>query len=439
MLQKNGEDDGLMNIKESYENVTKIASLNGIEVFWLKTEKFKTNSINIFFIDDLKKETASKNALLPAVLRRGCRNHPTFQEIALYLEKLYGASFDCGVTKKGENQIIQFYIDHINDKFTGEQENLFEKSLELLLQIITDPVTKSDSFIPEFVEQEKGNLKNIIENRINDKSQYAVEKCFENMCKDEPFGIYEYGSVEDVMAITPDGLYQYYLSFLKTLPVKVFIAGDLKEENVKKVVERLSSIKIGAVKNTAVSSNTVDSREVQHVSESMNVNQGKLSIGFRTNTSPRDPEYYSLFLYNTILGGGIHSKLFQNVREKASLAYYANSRLEKFKGLMIISSGIAIENKDKAIDIIMEQMKEIAGGNISDYEYDSSLYTIETGVKSMADSQLQMVDFYLGQIIAGSNDTLESLIEKVKKVTKEDVSKISQKIKLDTVYFLTKQ
>jgi len=52
-------------------------------------------------------------------------------------------------------------------------------------------------------------------------------------------------------------------------------------------------------------------------------------------------------VYNSILGGGLHSKLFQNVREKAGLAYYAFSRLEKFKGLMVVSCGIEIKTKTR--------------------------------------------------------------------------------------------
>jgi len=169
----------------------------------------------------------------------------------------------------------------------------------------------------------------------------------------------------------------------------------------------------------------------------MSVSQGKLSLGFRTGTAPNDNDYYSLLVYNGILGGGIHSKLFQNVREKASLAYYAFSRLEKFKGLMVISSGIEIQNRKMAEDIIMDQLKEIENGNITDYEYSSTLKAIETGIKSLKDSQLHIVDFYLSQVVGGTEDTLDGIIGKIKKVTRQDVIDISKRIKLDTVYFLT--
>jgi len=415
----------------------KIDSFSGITIYNLKTEKFKTNTINIFFHDNLTRENASRNALLPAVLRRGCSRFPTFRDISLYLEELYGATFDCGVTKKGEMQIIQFYIDYVSDRYTGENSRLFEKAFDLLFEIITSPVLENGVFKNDYVEQEKDNLRKLIESRVNDKMQYSVEKCLEEMCKDEPFGIYDYGSVEELKKIDAKGLYDYYVTFLQTLPISVYITGNVEESMIDNVIKKLSNIKRGNIKETNTGEVVKEVAEVRNITETMPVNQSKLSLGFRTNISSSDEDYYALVVYNGILGGGIHSKLFQNVREKESMAYYAFSRLEKFKGLMVISSGILKENKDKAIRIIEEQLESMRRGNISEYEFDSTLKTIETGMKSLMDSQLQIVDFYLSQSIVNTNDDFNSFIEKIKKVTKDDVIRVANKIKLDTIYFLT--
>ncbi|MCX7843576.1 MAG: insulinase family protein [Clostridia bacterium] len=419
------------------EQLSKIAAFNGIEVFWIKSRKFKTNSINIFFCDNLCRENAAKNALVPALLRRGCASHPTFGDIALYLEELYGASFDCGVSKKGEYHIVQFYIDHINDKFAGDNISLFEKCMDLLLEIINEPVAEDGAFKKDYVEQEKENLRRLIESRVNDKAQYAVERCYEVMCGDEPFGVYEYGAAEDISAISPEDLFKHYGYMLESLPMLVFIAGDIEDDKVNSAIKKLSAIERKSIKklDAAICKKEVESirNEVEH----MSVNQGKLCLGFRTNTDPGDKDYCSLLVYNTILGGGVHSKLFQNIREKESMAYYAYSRLEKFKGLMVVSSGIESSNKDKVIDIVLKQMEDMKAGRISDYEYDSSINTIETGVKSLADSQLSIVDFFLGQTLIKAEDDFESLIQKVKAVTREDIVRAAERIKLDTIYFLT--
>ena len=142
-------------------------------------------------------------------------------------------------------------------------------------------------------------------------------------------------------------------------------------------------------------------------------------------------------VYNGVLGGGVHSKLFQNVREKASLAYYVYSRLERFKGLMAVSSGIELKNKDKALEIILKQLDEIKKGNISEQEMEATKKSMETDLKSLRDSQMGVVDFYLSQTVAGTDDNFNDVIEKIWKVTPEDVAKAASKTELDTVYFLT--
>ncbi len=430
---------GLMRLSSALlnEQVEKVISFNGINVYKINQNRFKTNTINIFFHDSLTKENASLNALMPAVLRRGCERFPTLRDIALYLEELYGAVFDCGVAKKGERQIIQFYAEYISDKYTLEDEGLLDKVFSLLLEIITQPVLVNGVFKEDYVTSEKENLKRLIESRVNDKVQYAVERCFEEMCTEEPFGIYDYGSIEDIEKIDSKALYQHYTKALQTMPVDIYFTGDIDNSKIIELSEKLKKLERINIKEIGIGEIDKDIKEVKIITEKMNVNQGKLTMGFRTYIAPGSKEYYSLMVYSTVLGGGMHSKLFQNVREKASLAYYAFSRLEKFKGLMVISSGIESENKDKAIDIINKQLEDIKKGKISDYEYDSTLKSIETGIKSLKDSQLQMVDFYMSQDLTGQGDNFDTLVEKVKKVTKEDIVKAAKNIKLDTIYFLT--
>jgi len=430
------------------ETVSKIASFDGIDVYTIRTDKFKTSSISVFFHTDLDRKRVTKNAMIPAVLRRGCRRFPTFQEIALHLEELYGASFDCGVTKMGERHIIQFYIEFVSEMFTEEGSNQFDKAFDLLYEIVTQPVLEKGVFKDEYVKQEKDNLKQLIESRVNDKMQYAVEKCLEETCRDEPYGIYDYGFVSDLKDINAQNLYEQYIAMLETYPVQVYIAGSASDKSVEKAVEKLKKLRpmtgrdFGELADKKLFGPSQDSfskniAEVRNVVERFSVNQGKLSLGFRTNTRPDSKEYYALLVYNGILGGGVHSKLFQNVREKAGLAYYTFSRLEKFKGLMVVSSGIEIANKDRALEIILQQIEEIKAGSITDYEFESTLKTIETSVKSLRDNQLQIVTHYLGQSIASTNDTFDDLIRKTSQVTKQEVVDVAQKIQLDTIYFLT--
>lgn len=424
---------------KSQEGLNKIHEVNGISVYHIKSNRFKTNTINFFYQDNLNKSTAALNALFPSVLRRGTEKLPTLKDINLYLEELYGAVFDCGIGKKGERQILHFYFEYLSDKYANTENSNFEAALEFLLDIIYRPVLQGGSFNPQYVEQEKTNLKMLIESRKNDKVQYSMDRCYELMCQDEPFGLYEYGTVEQVDSISSEELYKHYREKVASLPADIFVTGELKAADIEYLKSRINSIERGVIKGltTGIVKKYVD--KVRYFEDKMEVTQGKLCLGFRTNITPKEDDYYALMVYSGILGGGMHSKLFQNVREKAGLAYYVFAGLEKFKGLMIIGSGIDIKEREHAQSLIIEQLEAIKEGRISDYEFESTIKSLETGIHSLKDSQLQVVDFNFSQLIAQTHDTFEGILSKIKRVTKRDVVAITDKIQLDTVYFLTSQ
>ncbi|NSW90726.1 MAG: insulinase family protein [Firmicutes bacterium] len=427
------------------ENAERLCSFNNIEVYYIPVRKFKTITISFFFIDTLSKDTVSKNALVPAVLRRGCKSYPTMSDISLRLEELYGGSFDCGVAKKGEYHVIYFHTECIAEKYVADMKDFFKKPFELIVDIITSPVIENGIFKREYVVQEKESLKRLIERRVNDKVQYAIERCFEEMCKDEPFGIYDYGDISGLKEVSESSLYEHYKNIIDNYPLKVFVTGDVPIEKLEWIKQNLLKIRHNGEKDNnnnnkyngeyfLAESNKVE--EVKQVTEHMAVNQAKLSLGFRTNVLPTEKDYYPLIVFDSILGGGVYSKLFQKVREEAGLAYYIFSQLEKFKGLLLITCGIEIKDRNRAVDIILKQIDSIKSGNITQYEHESAIKSIETGIGFLKDNQLKITDYYFSQILATTNDNFQTLADKIKRVSIEDVINVSKKIELDTIYFL---
>ncbi|NLK86059.1 MAG: insulinase family protein [Clostridiaceae bacterium] len=415
----------------------KADSFNGIDIYRIDTDKFKTSSIHIFFHDNLTRENVTKNALLPAVMRRGSKAYPSLKDISMELENLYGASFDCGVSKKGERHLMHFYIEFLSKKYTPDGTDTFEAGLRLLSDIVTRPAFVNGVFNEEHMISEKDKLRILIEGRVNDKMSYSMERCLEEVCRHEPYGIYDYGFVEDLAQITAEELTRHYVKMVETFPMQVFLTGNISDAEADRVAELLRGL---TRKDTLALRDGFTAKvnvEPRYVTETMNVTQGKLCLGYRTNTPPGSQEYRALMIYSGILGGGTHSKLFQNVREKAGLAYYSHAMLEKFKGLMVISSGIDIKDKDRTMEIIEKQLDDISNGNISDREMDATLKSMETGIKSLTDSQIHIVDFYLSQMMSGTSDSFGDVIKKIRQVKREDVIRAAQKITLDTVYFLT--
>lgn len=407
---------------------------DGINLYIDTTDKFKTVTTNVYIHNQLGKD-AAKFALIPAVLKRGTANIRTYKDISKYLESLYGATLSASVYKKGERQIEQYRMEIAQKDYINE--DILEKSINFFKDLIFNPFREGSGFNKQYVSQEKEAQRNIINSRINDKAKYAVDRCFEEMCKDEAYSIFELGNVKDLDEIDEVNLYKYYGDCIETLPIDIYVVGQVQPEYTISLFKKYFNRKRDKIAEIPETKIYKDVKNIKYITDKMDVAQGKLILGFRTNVEPGSDEYYSLLVYSGILGGGPFSKLFMNVREKASLAYYAYARLERFKGLMIIGSGIEVENYKKALDIINIQLRDIERGEITDYEIDSTLKALRTSMNALKDSATQLADYYLSQKIAGTNVSINEFIRRVEKVSKDDIVAISKKIKLDTVYFMT--
>ncbi len=408
----------------------------GVDLYVCPTQKFKTILVQVFLHQQLERDLATLTSLFPMVLMRGSRGLPNQLEITRKLEGLFGAELENDILKKGERQIVTFALEVVNEKFTPGNEEVLRTGLEVLRDIIYSPVLEGDAFRKSYVDQEKEQLKKQIMGLINDKMSLAMERCVQEMCREERYGTFKYGYLEQVDAIEPGGLLQYYRDFVKQAPLDFFVVGDVQVDTIQGLVEDVFTFPAG--EKFRIDPPVVH-RHVQGeprvVEEKMNVKQGKLTLGYRTNV-PYGKETFPLVFYSGILGGFSHSKLFQNVREKASLAYYAFARLEKTKGLMLVSSGIEVENYEKALDIIKEQIQSMAEGKISDYEFENTQKGLLSQAALVEDNPYQLVGSTLEGVINEKVMSRREAIEKLQAVSKEDVVRIAQGVQLDTIYFL---
>lgn len=396
-----------------------------MQITKLQSNKFKTNLVALFITVPLTKENCTKNALLTSVLRRGTNILKTQEEISKRLEELYGAGFNCGVDKLGNYHVLKFYLETLENTYTLNSENLLQEGINLLLDIVFNPLVENNGFNKVYVEQEKLNLQKLIESRKDNKALYAKERCLESMFADESYALYKYGSVEDLSNINEINLYAYYKELLKNCKIDLYVTGN-NIDNIK--VPEISSKNLPQIENLHVAP-----EKPSIVNESQDVTQGKLIIGLDVGNSDKAV----VSMYNTILGGGANSKLFQNVREKASLAYSAGSSYIRRKNVILIQTGIEIENYDKTVKIIEEQLQDMKNGKISDEEFDSAKQLITSSIELIEESKEDMITFYFDQNLFDEHLNVTEYKEMIKKVTKEDVIKIAQKVKEDTIYFLT--
>lgn len=410
----------------------------GIKLHTIKTDKFKTNLVAVFLTTKLNRENVTKNALISMILRRGCKKMPTQEEISKTMEEMYGASFDCGLDKTGDNQVLKFYIESINDNFLPKQgENILEKSVKNILDIIFNPYIENESFKDEYIEQEKNNLKQRIKGKIDNKARYAMDRCIEEMYKDKPFGLYKFGYIEDLEGINEKNLYEYYKELINSCKIDIFVSGNIngeienivkKDENIVKLQDRKADYIVPKLE-------LKKEKQEEIVTESMDVTQGKLLLGLDVNIDDEKLKYDTL-IYNSILGGSANSKMFQNVREKAHLAYVASSSYLRYKSNIFVNCGIEIGNYEKALELIKKQIDDMKKGEFTDKDIEDAKTGIIANIKTISDEQDTELTFYFGQELSQKITSIEEYEERINNVSKEDIINIANRVSINTVYFL---
>lgn len=412
----------------------------GIQAHVIETNKFKTNLFAMFLTVPLNRENITQNALIPAVLRRGTETLKSQEEISIELENMYGATLDCGVEKTGDNQVLKFYLETLNDNFLPNKENLSKKAIELLLDVIFNPLTENNHFKKEYVDSEKKTIKRLIDGRIDNKDMYAYTRCIEEMYKNEPYGLYKYGYIEDLENINEENLYTDYQNLLSIAKIDFFASGELQTDSVISIIEENPNIQKLQEREDTHIVNTEDTEkkkevQIQTIQDVKDVTQGKLVIGLDIDYYKKDSRY-AMCIYNVILGESATSKMFQNVREKAGLAYSARSTYVRQKNNIFIRAGIEIKNYSKALEIIKEQLEDMKNGKFSDEEIDNAKKYMTSGIKTVQDEQDSEITYYMGQELSKTLLTFEEYMDKINSVTREEILEIAKNIHINTIYFL---
>ena len=406
----------------------------GINLTLIPEEKFKSNLVSIYIQRILDRDEVTMNALLPSIIKSGSEKYPSAREMSYHQDDLYGVSIGADSSKRGESQVITFKIISTDEEYLDEK--IFKKVVKYLDEVVNHPLVIDGGFKEEYVAIEKENLKNRIESIINDKGRYAVERAREEMFKNEKYGISDLGYLEDIDKITAKGLYEHYVNIMKTSPIDIVVEGNFDEDEIVEIISNGFDFHRENIIEIPRADFIKKVDEIKVIKEEMDITQGKLVMGYRCNVDYKDEfKYYSLFVGSNVLGGGPHSKLFVNVREKESLCYYIYSSLEKYKTSMFISSGIESENYDKTVELIGEQLKSLKEGKISDEELLNSKSAIISSLKTIKDSLGGSSDFYFSQSMGGTNTTVEKIIEMIEKVTVSDIVEAFKNIELDTIYF----
>ena len=413
----------------------------GIKAHFINTDKHKTDLSCVILTVPLKREIVTKNALIPFLLRRGTEKLPSQYEINKEMENMYGASFNCGIDKTGDNIILKFYIESIRNEFALNGENILEMNISNVLDIVFNPLKVNGKLNAEFLEIEKENLRKVISSKIDDKDAYAYERCISEMYKGEGFGLFKFGYVEDIDEITIDSITEYYNWLIDNAKIDIFISGKINDEEVKTILLNNVNIKrlnpregYYILNNESTECKEIVEKENEFF-ESMNVVQGKLVLGLDVDFKDENAQCIAL-VYNAILGDGANSMMFQNVREKEGLAYSSKSSFIKQKMNIFVRCGIQIENYEKALSLIKVQLENIKNGLFTDEDIEVAKVYLTSSIKNIEEEQDTEVVYYIGQELSKTNRSVEEYISRIEKVSKDDVLNIAKNVHVNTVYFL---
>ena len=407
----------------------------GVTLRCCRDDRFKQSVLSLQFLRPMCREEAALNALLPAVLLRGTKSCPDMRSITLKLDDLYGASVGALVRRIGDIQCTGLSCGFIDDRFTLEGDRLLAPMMAFLEEILLDPVMEEDAFRDAYVQTEKQNLVWTIEAQRNDKRSYANNQLLKIMCAEDSYGIPRLGEIPQVEAITKESLYAHYRKILEESPVHVFYVGSAQPETVAETLKPMLSKLAKNPVSLPSQSGFIPVPYSEH-EEILDVAQGKLCMGFATPINLRHPDYAAIQVANTILGAGMTSKLFMQVREKMSLCYDIGSGFHGSKGIMSAAAGIEFEKKQIVQEEILHQLQEICNGNITEEEMKAAKEALLSNLRATHDSPGAIEGYYASAAISGIGMTPAEFMDAIAKVSAEDVSAAAKTLSLQTVYFL---
>lgn len=415
--------------------ITTISLLPGVTLRCCTDTRFKQGCLSFQLVRQMDQAEAAMNALLPSVLLRGTKNCPDLRAITEHLDELYGASISALVRRVGDYQNTGLYCGFMDDRFALPGDKVLEPVIRFMEEILLDAPVEKGGFLPAFVESEKKNLIATIESELNDKRTYSMSRLLKIMCQGDSFGLPRLGEVSQVAAIDPVVLYDHYRKILRESLIEVFYVGSAAPEQVAgmlmPLLRRIDREYIPLAAQTAFHS--CGGRDVV---ETMEVSQGKLCMGFTTPITNRDRQFPAMQIMNTILGAGMTSKLFMNVRERLSLCYSIGSGYYGTKGIVTVAAGIDFDKEQLTREEILRQLEACREGEISELELKAAKEAVLSSLRATHDSPGAIEGYYATAALSGLRFTHSEYMAAVEAVTLEDVVACAKELQLHTTYFL---
>ena len=402
-------------------------------LYYLNTDRYRTNTVRFYFKQELKPRYNAMTALATRLLKHGSSCYPSRLELTRQLETLYGAQLATGVGKVGGHQLINVCLEVPAERFLPGARDVFAQALHAALNVMTEPAALTGTMDEDILALEKEYLSQEIRSLVDDKARYSLFRCNQEMYEEAPHALTETGTMEDLGRIQGSELPAHYHRMLAAADLNIFMVGRFSPGDME-AIEKLAALRNEGAVPEAVTPPPVR-QEPKETLEEADVSQARICRALRA-PSLAGTDYYSLVMYNGVLGGFPHSKLFVNVREKAHLAYDVWSFVSSVPPVQYIIAGVHSDTYRQALEIMEEQRQDILTGNISRAEMDATRKGVVNRMRGVDDTPERLIGQTISDLLAGRKASIDEQIEAFERVEPQDMVDIAKKLQLDTTLVL---
>jgi predicted Zn-dependent peptidase len=361
--------------------------------------------------------------------------HPEESGATHYLEHLLfkGTARRSAMDISAEIDAVGGELNAFTSKeYTCYYARVLDTDLPLAIDVVCDLVT-SALIRPEDVESERGVILEEMAMTEDEPADQIHEEFATALLGDSPLGRPILGTEDSINALTRDAVAEYYRARYTDDHLVVAVAGNVDHDIVVGLVDaafqaargnRDSSLspvapRIGGTPDPTTSGLRLVSKPTE---------QAHVVLGV-PGVARTDGRRYPLGILNTVLGGGMSSRLFQEIREKRGLAYsvYSFSSHYSDMGMFGVYAGCQPENFAEVLKLCRGEMEKVAADGITAEELRRGIGQVRGNtVLSMEDTSSQMTRMGKNELVYGEHLTIDELLRRVEAVTLEDVREAAE-------------
>ena len=411
-------------------------NIKNIPTHLAKTDKFKTITIQVVFLNEFSKENATKLSLLTRLLNSSTKLYNSKKKLVNKLYDLYDASLAVYSYPTYKTSTTIFSLEIVNENNLNDK-NLMNDAIEFLNEVIFNPNIENGKFSQKEFLEEKRRLKESIEKIYDNKNRYTLRKMIQLMCKDEITSVSSLGTLEDLDQITESDIAIEYEKLINTSNISMYVVGDIEKDEVISKFNKLDFTRNSSFDFEIESNEEHKVLSVKEEREVQNVNQSILCMGFRTEFNTSHSLYYQSLVFCEMYGGGYVSDLFRVVREENSLAYNIVSQMISDVKLMVVNAGIDGKNYDLTTDLVIKELANYKIGKINSDLLDIAKSSLISEIAEIEDDSKAYISYMIKNYVTKTDLTLDDIINKLNETTIEDIRKVANGINLDTIFLLT--